>query len=157
MICRLYNIGKTNDAFALDSINDFSKRLRKYIHFEYEDLVVFKKAPRVSEKERNQKEGEALLKKIKPLDYTVLLDERGKEFTSMEFAAWFEKKMNAGINQITFVTGGAYGFSPDVYKQANEKVSLSKMTFNHQLVRILFVEQLYRAFSIINNHPYHNE
>ncbi|MCG8702202.1 MAG: 23S rRNA (pseudouridine(1915)-N(3))-methyltransferase RlmH [Bacteroidales bacterium] len=157
MNCRLINIGKTDGIYANDCINTYSKRLQQYVKFGMEDLILFKKTPKISKEELKKREGEAIVKKVRSTDHIVLLDEKGKEYTSHEFAKWFEKKMNSGVSNICFITGGAFGFSDDVYRMANEKISLSKMTFNHQMVRAFFVEQLYRAFSIINNHPYHNE
>jgi 23S rRNA (pseudouridine1915-N3)-methyltransferase len=106
---------------------------------------------------QKQKEGELILKKISTSDFFVLLDDKGVEFTSLKFSNWIQKRMNSGLKQLVFVVGGPYGFSEAVYKRVNQKVSLSKMTFSHQMIRLLFTEQLYRAFSILNNLPYHHE
>jgi len=106
---------------------------------------------------QKEKEGELILKKISTSDFLVLLDDKGTEFTSLRFSNWIQKRMNSGLKQLVFVIGGPYGFSEAVYKRANQKVSLSKMTFSHQMIRLFFTEQLYRAFSILNNLPYHHE
>lgn len=154
---RLLNIGKTEVGLKKEWIDKYIKRFKPYAQFTYEDIITTKGNNKLDSKQRCLKEGNALLKKVNRNEYLVLLDENGKEFTSREFASWINKKINSGITNICFATGGAYGFSEEVCSSAKEKISLSKMTLTHQMVRVLFVEQIYRAFSILNNHPYHNE
>lgn len=150
-------VGKTNFDFLKPGITTFEKRIKRYIPFEIKvlaDIKVSKKEPPQSLK---QKEGKKILQDIKPNDYLVLLDERGKQFTSVQFAQWMERSLQHSSKRLIFQVGGAYGFSEEVYKRANAQITLSKMTFSHQLIRLIFLEQLYRAFAILNNEPYHNE
>ena len=133
------------------------KRLKHYIKFESEFIPDIKNAKNLSQKEQKEKEGDLILKKISPTDQIILLDEKGKDFSSMEFSKFLQKKMNSGVKQIVLVIGGPYGFSEKVYQKAIGKVSLSKMTFSHQMIRLLVVEQIYRAFTILKNEPYHHE
>ena len=147
-------IGKTSEKYLKEGFDIYLKRLKKYISFEFIEISDLKgKYDLISQK---RKEGEEILKHCEKFDYVILLDEGGKMNTSIEFSEAIQKKLNTGIKSCCFVIGGPYGFSEDVYQKCNEKVSLSKMTFSHQMVRLLFVEQLYRAFSILNNEPYHH-
>ena len=157
MQIKLLAIGKTDDKRLLSLIADYEKRLKHYIKFELEVLPDLKNAKNLSEKEQKEREGELILKKLKPADQLILLDEKGHEFRSKEFSRFLQKKLNSGIKQIVFAVGGPYGFSNAVYDKAQGKMALSKMTFSHQMIRLFFVEQLYRAFSILKNEPYHHE
>lgn len=157
MTIKIIAIGKTDSAELKHLISSYEKRLRHYIGFELELIPDVKNAKNMSESQQKEKEGEAILKKTKSTDVIVLLDENGKGFSSVEFADYIQKKMISGIKQVVFVIGGPYGFSDVVYQKAHEKISLSKMTFSHQMVRLFMVEQLYRAFSILNNEPYHHQ
>ncbi len=130
-------------------------RIQRYVKIN--ELVIENQGGKISDIHKaKQKEGELILKKILPGDFVILLDDKGKEHTSPQFAAYIENLFNQSLKNICFIVGGAYGFSDEVYQRANAKVSLSKMTFSHQIVRPLFLEQLYRAFTIINNEPYHH-
>lgn len=153
----LIQVGKTHASYLREGIDEYEKRIRPYITFSTETLPGLKQAGSMTTEQVKQKEGEQILSKLKPDDYLVLLDERGKHLSSIEFAGKIQHWMNAGTRQVVFVIGGAFGFSEEVYKRAQEQVSLSKMTFSHQLIRLVFAEQIYRAFAIINRHPYHHE
>ena len=150
-------IGKTDAAYFVDAINEYKNRLVHYIPFEMEVIPDIKNVKNLREDQQKEKEGELILKTLQPGDYLVLLDEHGKSFTSMEFATYIERKMHVVPKRLVFVIGGPYGFSEAVYKAASEKISLSKMTFSHQMIRLIFVEQIYRAMTILNNKPYHHE
>ena len=157
MKIKLIFIGK-EDAELLDaSIKQYSKKINFY--FPYETVVIpyLKNCKSLSFDEQKKKEGELILKKIAPSDVVVLLDERGKELSSVAFSGFIQQQSNSGIKNLVFVIGGAYGFSDEVYQRKNEMVSLSKMTFPHIMVRLLFAEQLYRACTILKNEPYHHE
>jgi 23S rRNA (pseudouridine1915-N3)-methyltransferase len=138
-------------------IEEYQKRLAHYIKFEFKIIPDIKNAKNLSESQQKEKEGVLILKELITTDQLVLLDEKGHEFRSLEFSCFLQKKMNSGIKQLVFVIGGPYGFSDTVYKKAQGKVSLSKMTFSHQMIRLFMVEQLYRAFTILKNEPYHHE
>ena len=157
MRINLVVIGKTDDKFILEGLIKYQSRLKHYITFEYVELPDVKKNKRLSQEQQKKMEGVSLLNAVQPGDYVVLLDEKGKVFSSREFSAFVEKRMIAGTKRIMFFIGGPYGFSDDVYKIANDKVSLSKMTFSHQLVRLIFFEQIYRAMTILRNEPYHHD
>lgn len=157
MQIKLLAIGKTDHASIQDLIREYSSRLGYYIRFDLEVIPDLKNTKSISETTQKEKEGELILKKIQTSDELILLDERGKTFTSMEFSEYLQKKMNAGLRQLIFVIGGPYGFSEAVYSRANGKISLSKMTFSHQMIRPFFIEQIYRAFTILRNEPYHHE
>lgn len=157
MKIKLLAIGKTDDKNLQVLIATYEKRLKHYIKFESEFIPDIKKVKNLSQKEQKEKEGDLILKKAFPTDQIILLDEKGKEFSSMEFSKFLQKKMNSGIKQIVLVIGGPYGFSDKVYQKASGKVSLSKMTFSHQMIRLFVVEQIYRAFTILKNEPYHHE
>lgn len=150
-------IGKTDAGYFVDAINEYKNRLVHYIPFEMEVIPDIKNAKNLSESQQKEKEGELILKALQAGDYLVLLDEKGKDFTSVQFASYLEKKMHVIPKRLVFVVGGPYGFSEAVYKTASEKISLSKMTFSHQMIRLIFVEQIYRAMTILNNEPYHHE
>ena len=153
----LITIGKTNEKYLIEGISDYQKRLKHYTNFERIEIANIKNAKNFSESELMQREGELILKQIKNSDHLVLLDDKGKDFTSQKFAQKLQQWMLSGKKRLVFVVGGAYGFSDEIYKRGNEKLSLSKMTFSHQMVRLFFVEQLYRGYTILNNEPYHHE
>ena len=150
-------IGKTDASYFVDAINEYKNRLVHYIPFEMEIIPDIKNVKNLREEQQKEKEDGLILKMLQPGDYLVLLDEHGKSFTSMEFATYLERKMHVVSKRLVFVIGGPYGFSEAVYKAASEKISLSKMTFSHQMIRLIFVEQIYRAMTILNNEPYHHE
>ena len=156
MPIKLLAIGKTDNGSLQTLIADYQKRLGHYIKFEFEIIPDLKKAKHLSEEQQKQKEGELILNKISTSDVMVLLDENGKSLDSVEFSNYLQKHMNSGIKQLVFVIGGPYGFSPEVYQKAKGKLSLSKMTFSHQMVRLFVIEQLYRGFTILRNEPYHH-
>jgi len=137
-------------------MNDYISRLNHYIKFELDIIPDLKKVKHLSEAQQKQKEGELILSKLKPTDVLVLLDENGKQFDSVGFSNYLQKHMNSGIKQLVLVIGGPYGFSDNVYKKAQGKISLSKMTFSHQMVRLFVIEQLYRGYTILKNEPYHH-
>lgn len=149
--------GKTEDAYLQEGISKFAKRLKHYISFSELLIPALKNTKKLRFQDIKQKEGELLLSKIKSTDTIVLLDEKGRSFSSVEFSNFLQKQMNQSIKSLVFVIGGPYGFSDEVYKRANHKISLSKMTFSHQMIRLLFIEQIYRAFTILNNEPYHHK
>ena len=157
MKIKLLAIGKTDDKNLQTLIEAYQNRLKHYINFELEVIPDLKNVKNLSEPEQKEKEGELILKKLLPTDTLILLDEKGKEFRSIDFSKYLQKKMNSGIKQLVFVIGGPYGFSDEVYKKSAGKISLSKMTFSHQMIRLFFVEQIYRAFTILKNEPYHHE
>ncbi len=157
MKIKLLVIGKTDDKHLLQLINTYQNRLKHYIKFELEIIPDIKNVKNLSEEQQKEKEGELILNKIQSSDQLILLDEKGKDFRSVEFANWLQKKMNSGIKQLVLVIGGPYGFSETVYKKASGKIAFSKMTFSHQMIRLFVVEQLYRGFSILRNEPYHHE
>lgn len=149
-------VGKTNSKLYAEIIEDYVSRINHYIPFNIKVIPDIKNNKSLSEKLQKEKEGELILKNIEDKSFVVLLDEHGKEFRSVEFASWLENKQQGGRN-LTFVIGGPYGFSQAVYDRADGKQSLSRMTFSHQMVRMIFTEQLYRACTIIKNEPYHHE
>jgi 23S rRNA (pseudouridine1915-N3)-methyltransferase len=157
MTIKLLAIGKTDNAELQQLIHMYEKRLEHYVNFSLELIPDLKKTKNLSEEQQKEKEGELILKKLVPADILVLLDENGKQFSSVEFSSYLQKKMNSGIKQLVFVIGGPYGFSASVYEMASGKISLSKMTFSHQMVRLFMVEQVYRAFTILKNEPYHHQ
>lgn len=153
---KLLTIGKTDNTSLQSLITEYENRLKHYIRFEMEIIPDIKNAKNLSESQQKEKEGNLILKKINNTDVMILLDEKGKQFTSLEFSNYLQKKMNSGIKQMVLVIGGPYGFSDEVYTKAQGKISLSKMTFSHQMVRLFMVEQIYRAFTILKNEPYHH-
>lgn len=156
MKIRLITIGKTNTGFVKTGIEEYLKRLTKYITFEIKELNDVKNSNKLSVSELKLKEKELLESSIKNDEEIILLDENGKEFTSENFSKYIENKMVQGNKNIVFVIGGAYGFQNDFLNKGYEKIALSKMTFSHQMIRLIFTEQLYRAFTIIRNEPYHH-
>ncbi len=150
-------IGKTDDKFIQEGIDKYLKRLKHYITFQIVVIPDIKNVKNLSESQQKEKEADAFKKHISNLDHVVLLDERGKEYRSLEFSSFIEKKMVAGVQHVVFLIGGPYGFSDEIKQRANSFVSLSKMTFSHQMVRLFFVEQIYRAFTIMKGEPYHHE
>ncbi|MDD2986593.1 23S rRNA (pseudouridine(1915)-N(3))-methyltransferase RlmH [Flavobacterium sp.] len=157
MNIKLIAIGKTDDKNLQALIEEYQKRLSFYIKFEIELIPDLKNAKNLSEIQQKEKEGELILSKLSPTDYLILLDENGKSFFSVEFANELQKKMNAGIKTLVYVIGGPYGFPEVLYQKAQQKISLSKMTFSHQMVRLFFIEQVYRGFTILRNEPYHHQ
>ena len=156
MNIRLIAVGRTDSTLLQQLISDYEKRLTFYVNFELQTIPDVKNNKALSEEQQKIKEGEFILKSINNSHILILLDERGKEYSSVAFSEFLQKKMNSGIKQLVFVIGGPYGFSDEVYLRANGKISLSKLTFSHQMVRLFFVEQLYRAFTILKNEPYHH-
>ena len=156
MKTELILVGKTVNKHFVAGINDYAERIGHYMPFELFTIPELKNTKSLSEEQQKQAEGELILKQIQPSDTVVLLDEHGKEFRSIEFAKWLEQKRNTA-RRLIFVVGGPYGFSPAVYSRANEQISLSKMTFSHQMIRLVFTEQIYRACTIIKGEPYHHE
>ena len=153
----LLAIGKTNEQYLIEGISQYQKRLKHYTQFEMLEIPNIKNAKNFSNTELMKREGELILKQLQSSDYLVLLDDKGKDFTSSKFAEKLQSWMLSGKKRLVFVIGGAYGFSEDVYARGNEKLSLSKMTFSHQMVRLFFVEQIYRGYTILNNEPYHHQ
>ena len=149
-------VGKTQDKHFIAGINDYAERIGHYMPFEIKVIPELRNTKSLSEQQQKTQEGELLLKQLKPSDTVVLLDEHGTEHRSVEFATWLQKKQNTA-RRLVFIIGGPYGFSETVYKRANEMVSLSRMTFSHQMVRLVFTEQIYRACTIIKGEPYHHE
>lgn len=157
MRIKLLVIGKTDDKNLGQLIEKYQQRLSHYINFDVEIIPDIKNVKNLSQLQQKEKEGELILSKLKNTDQMVLLDEKGKEFRSLDFANFLQKKMNSGIKQLVLVIGGPYGFSKSVYKKTTGKISVSKMTFSHQMIRLFIVEQLYRGFTILKNEPYHHE
>lgn len=157
MTIKLVCIGKTDSDELNQLIEMYKKRLQFYIKFKIEVIPDLKKAKNLDENQQKTKEGELILSKVQTSDFVVLLDEKGKEFTSVGFSEYIQKRLNSGMKQLIFVIGGPYGFSEDIYRRADSKLALSKLTFSHQMVRLFFTEQLYRAFTILKNEPYHHQ
>ena len=157
MTIKLLAVGKTDDTSLRKLVENYQDRLQHYNKFETEIIPDLKKAKNLSFEQQKTAEGKAILEKLAASDFVVLLDEQGKQFSSEAFAEYLQKQLNTGMKQLVFVIGGPFGFSEDVYSRANAKLSLSKMTFSHQMVRLFFVEQLYRAFTILKNEPYHHK
>ena len=156
MKTELILVSKTTDKHLAAGIDDYVSRICHYLPFAITVIQELKNTKNMTEEQQKVREGELILQKIQPSDTVVLLDEHGKEFRSIEFADWLQKKQNTA-RRLVFVIGGPYGFSESIYKRADEQLSLSKMTFSHQMVRLLFVEQIYRACTIIKGEPYHHE
>lgn len=150
-------IGKTDNKHLIQLIDDYQKRLNHYVKFTLEVIPDIKNAKNLSKEQQKEKEGELILQKLQLGDQLILLDEKGKEFTSVQFSAYLQKKMNTGLKRLVFVVGGPYGFSQEVYNKSMGKVSFSQMTFSHQMIRLFVVEQIYRAFTILKGQPYHHE
>ena len=153
----LLTIGKTSEKYLIKGIAQYQKRLKHYTQFEMLEIPNLKNAKNFSNAELMKKEGELMMKQLQNSDHLVLLDDKGKDFTSLKFSQKLQSWMLSGKKRLVFVVGGAYGFSEDIYARGNEKLSLSKMTFSHQMVRLFFVEQIYRGYTILNNEPYHHE
>ena len=150
-------VGKTMEKYFVQAIDEYVERTKHYISFDLEVIPELKNTKSLSEEQQKEKEGELILKSLQPGDTVVLLDEHGKEMRSVEFADYMKRKLNTTNRRLVFIIGGPYGFSPKIYETAQEELSLSKMTFSHQMIRLIFVEQLYRAMSILNGSPYHHE
>ena len=153
----LFVVGKTKEKYLLEGIYKYQRRIMNYINFEICEIPNIKNTKNISNSDLMKKEGDLILNKIQNSDYLILLDEKEKMFSSSSFAKKIQSWMLNGKKKIVFVIGGAYGFSQDIYNRANEKISLSRLTFSHQMVRLFFVEQLYRGYTILNNEPYHHE
>lgn len=157
MNIKLLAIGKTDNKSLQTLIDDYTKRLSFYVKFDLEVIPDIKNVKNLSEAQQKEKEGELILSKLSATDQLILLDENGSTFSSVGFSDYLQKKMNAGIKTLVFVIGGPYGFSEEIYKKAQGKVSLSEMTFSHQMVRLFVIEQIYRGFTILRNEPYHHQ
>lgn len=153
----LLTIGKTEDRYLNEGIDIYLKRLKHYVTFRILELPELKNTKSLSQEQQKIRESELIVKNIQSTDYVVLLDENGKEFSSRGFSVFLNKKMVGGLQHLVFIVGGPYGFSDEVYSRSNDKISLSQMTFSHQMIRLLFSEQLYRAFTILKGEPYHHD
>ena len=156
MKINLIVVGKTKSHYLQDGEADFTKRLKHYCKFSEQILPDIKNARNLSKKELKEKEGRLILDSLKNSDYVILLDDKGITLSSIEFSEFTNQKMESSANELVFIVGGAFGFSKSVYQRANTKLSLSKMTFSHQMVRMIFKEQLYRAFTILKGEKYHH-
>lgn len=157
MQIELIVVGKTDSKEVASLVEMYAKRVNHYCKFSLTILPDLRNTKSLNSRQQNKSEGERILALLTEGDYVVLLDERGTEYRSMEFAEWVGKRMASGLRRLVFVIGGPYGFSEEVYARAKHKISLSQMTFSHQIVRAIFAEQIYRAFTILNNEPYHHE
>ncbi len=157
MKIKLLVVGKTEHKGLKSMISEYEKRLRHYIKFEMEVIPALKATKNMSVAEQQEKEGDTILSRITVSDMVILLDEQGNQYTSIDFSNYLQKLMNAGTRQVVFIVGGPFGFSTAVHNRAQGKISLSLMTFSHQMVRLFFVEQLYRGFTILRNEPYHHQ
>ncbi len=157
MNIKLFVVGKTSKGFVLDGVSEYVNRLKHYVNFQINVIAEIKNTKNLSPVQIKELEAQQILKNVSSEDKIILLDEHGKEFSSKGFADYLQMQMNAGLKNIVFVVGGAYGFDEKLKTNNKEKISISKMTFSHQMIRLLFVEQLYRAFTILKNEPYHNE
>ena len=157
MNCELIVVGKTDMKEVEALVTMYTKRLNHYVRFAITTIADIRNTKKLSEAEQKRLEGEAILRLLNDSDHVTLLDEHGAELRSIEFAELVQRRMLSGVKRLVFVIGGPYGFSDAVYARANSKLSLSKMTFSHQIVRAIFTEQLYRAFTILKNEPYHHE
>ncbi|HKL97005.1 MAG TPA: 23S rRNA (pseudouridine(1915)-N(3))-methyltransferase RlmH [Paludibacteraceae bacterium] len=150
-------VGKTTTSYFREATNEYVSRLKFYIPLDVVTIPDLKQTKTLTQPQQRDKEGELILKAIESTDYLVLLDDKGRQFTSVEFAHWLEQRQHASVKRLVFVIGGSYGFSQAVYNRANSLISISKMTFSHQIIRPIFVEQLYRAMTILKGEPYHHE
>ena len=157
MNIELIVVGKTDQKEVEALVEMYAKRINRYCKFSITTLVDVRNTKNMAPSRQKQLEGEAILRLVGEGDCLTLMDERGAQYTSMEYAQWLQKRMLSGVKRLVLVIGGPYGFSEEVYKRADQKISLSKMTFSHQIVRAIFTEQLYRAFTILHNEPYHHE
>lgn len=153
----LLTIGKTEEKYLREGIEIYLNRLKHYITFRIIEIPELKNTKSLSQQQQQGREAELILKHIQSTDYVVLLDENGKEFTSRGFSVYLNKKMISGLQHLVFIVGGPYGFSTEMYERSNESLSLSKMTLSHQMIRIFFAEQLYRALTILKGEPYHHD
>jgi 23S rRNA (pseudouridine1915-N3)-methyltransferase len=153
----LLTIGKTEDKYLIEGIEIYLKRLKHYIQFRILEIPELKNTKSLSRDQQKLKEAELIFKQIQSTDHVILLDENGAEFTSKKFSVYLNKKMVGGQQHLVFIIGGPYGFSEEVYARGNDKISLSQMTFSHQMIRLFFTEQLYRAYTILKGEPYHHE
>lgn len=156
MTIKLLAVGKTDNKQLNELINIYINRLKHYVKFDFEIIVDIKNAKNLSETQQKDKEGKLILNKLQTTDFVILLDENGKQYSSVGFSELLQKQMNSGVKRSVFIIGGPYGFSQEIYQRSNSKLSLSKMTFSHQMIRLFFVEQLYRGFTILKNEPYHH-
>jgi 23S rRNA (pseudouridine1915-N3)-methyltransferase len=156
MKVQFWVVGKTTDVYLLPGINDYLKRLRRYCQFDYVEFPAAKIGKNATEQETKNKEETAVLDRIEKSDFLVVMDEKGKEFSSKKFADFLSDHQMRGTKRLVFLIGGAYGFSDKIYKRSNSKIALSQMTFTHQMVRLIFTEQLYRAFTITKGEKYHH-
>ncbi len=150
-------VGRTTSGYLRTGIDDYAGRLNHYAPFDIQHLSDAKNTRHQTEAQQKASEGRLILNALESSDHVVLLDEHGRQHTSVDFARWMQKRMLSGVKRLVFVVGGPYGFSPEVYTRAADKLSLSAMTFSHEMIRLIFVEQLYRAFTILNHEPYHHE
>lgn len=150
-------VGKTSELYLQEGIQQYVSRLKHYVSFELKEIASLRNAASLSESQLKTKEGELILGQLQAGDFLVLLDEKGKEMTSRELSQFVERHQISGIKRVVFVIGGAFGFSADVYKAAQMQLALSRLTFSHQMVRLIFAEQLYRAMTIIKGEPYHHD
>jgi len=150
-------IGKTDEKYLIEGMAKYQGRLKHYVPFDYEEIPDIKNRKVLSEAQQKKREADLILAKLKAGDKLVLLDEKGKDYRSLDFSKHLQQQMNAGIKRLVFVVGGPYGFDESVYKKAQGKLSLSKMTFSHQMIRLFFIEQIYRGMTILKNEPYHHE
>lgn len=153
----LLTVGKTRSPFVIAGIDEYMRRLTRYVSFSMAEIPDVRASKAMSEQVQKEKEGTLILDRLSASDFVVLLDEKGNEFTSVEFAGYMQKVMTSGRKRMVFVVGGPYGFSSNVYARGNAKISLSRMTFNHEMVRMFFVEQIYRAMTILRGEPYHHQ
>ena len=157
MTITFIQVDKTQDSYLIEAVNIYLKRLKNYCSIEVITINVPKNVRQRSEKEQKTEEGKLILNELKASDHLILLDEKGKQLTSMDFSKFINQKQNAGIKRLVFLIGGPFGFDASVYERANFKLGLSQMTFSHQMVRLFFMEQLYRAYSILAGEKYHHE
>lgn len=156
MNIKILAVGKTDNENLKILIDDYVKRMSHYINFNFQVINSVKKTKYFTKNQQKKKEGELILTKITNSDLIILLDEKGNQYDSITFSTFLQKQMNSGLKQLVFIIGGSYGFSEEIYARANGKISLSKMTFSHQMIRLFIVEQLYRGFTILKNEPYHH-
>lgn len=154
---KLLQIGQTKQNELDSLIQNYQKRIQHFVNFETVNIPDIKKTKNLNENQQKDKEAELFLKNLNSSEWVLLLDEKGKALTSRGFADFYQSKMNAGIKTLCFLIGGPYGFSESIYQRANQKIALSPMTFTHEMIRLLFVEQTYRAYTILNNLPYHHD
>lgn len=152
----LMAVGRTSTGYVREGISEYAGRLKHYVSFTFAEIPDLRNTRSLSEERQKEEEGKLILSRLQTSDYVVLLDERGKEFTSVEFSEFMQKQMLSGRKRLVFIIGGPYGFSANVYSRGNYQLSLSKMTFNHEMVRLFFTEQIYRAFTILRGEPYHH-